>query len=79
VEGVDHHLWQPQSVLPPLQKLVDLHDDHEGIVLVELFAGLGTGLAAVLEAGLSIRIYTYVDNNNMVSRAAKHHLEQLRM
>ena len=79
VNGVDHHLWQPQSTLLPLQQLVDLHDDPEGIVLVELFAGLGTGLAAVLEAGLSIRSYTYVDNNIMVNRAAKHHLQQLRM
>jgi len=58
---------------------VDFHDDLEGIVLEELFTGLGIGLAAVLEAGLSIRNYTYVDNNIIVSRAAKHHLEQLRI
>jgi hypothetical protein len=74
---VDQHLWEPQYAQPPLQKLVDLYDGPGGIVLVEIFAGLGTGLATVLEAGLSIRSYTYVDNNTTVNRAAKHHLQQL--
>lgn len=73
VEGIDQHLWQPQSTLPPLQQLVDLHDGHEVIILVELFARFGTGLPAALEAGLSIQSYTYVDNNVVVRRAAKHH------
>ena len=44
---------------------------------MELFAGLSTGLAAVLEAGLSVYMYVYVDNNDMVSKAAKHHIKQL--
>src|SRR6478672_6117109 len=79
VEKVDHHLWKPPRTHPPLQKPVTLYDGSEGIVLVELFAGLGTGLAAALEAGLSIRSYVYVDNNIVVSRAAKHHLDLLRM
>jgi len=72
-------MWEPPSTLPPLQQLVDLHGDLEGIALVELFVGLGIGLAVVLEAGLSIWDYTYVDNNIIVSRVAKHHLEQLKM
>jgi len=46
VEGIVQHLWQPPLTLPPLQQLVDLHDDLEGIVLVELFARLGIGLNA---------------------------------
>ena len=60
---------------------MDLHNDPGGIrgITVELFAGLGTGLAAALEAGLSIQSYTYVDNNAIVSTAAKHHLQQLQM
>jgi len=58
---------------------VDLHDDPKGIILVELFAKLGTSLTAILEAGLSIWSYTYVDNNIVVNKAAKHHLEQLKM
>ena len=50
MKKVDAPLWQPQGVQPPLQKLVYLYDGPYGIVLVELFAGLGTGLAAALEA-----------------------------
>ena len=79
VRKVDPHLWEPMNTQPPLQKLVELHKDDGGIVLVELFAGLGTGLAAALEAELSIQSYTYVDNNAIVSTVAKHHLQQLRM
>ena len=79
VKNVDQHLWEPKYTGPPLQKLVELHKEAGGIVLVELFAGLGTGLAAALEAGLSIQSYTYVDNNAIVSTTAKHHLQHLRM
>ena len=62
---------------PPLQQVVNMHHSPEGVVLVELFAGLSTRLVAVLEAGLSVHMYVYVDNNNMVSKAAKHHIKQL--
>ena len=79
VKKVDQHLWEPSNAQPPLQRIVDLHNEPGGIRVVELFAGLGTGLAAALEAGLSIQSYTYVDNNAIVSRAAKHHLQQLQM
>ena len=42
VERVDPHLWELPSGHPSLQTLVDLHDEPRGIVLVEVFAGLGT-------------------------------------
>ena len=48
-----------------------------GITLVELFGGIGTGLAAVLEAGLTVRRYVYVDNSQVSIRVARHHLHQL--
>ena len=73
------HHWQRGPAHPPLQKLVNLNDDIEGIVLVELFVGFSIGLAAVLETRFSIQSYIYVDNNNVVKRAAKHHLQQLQM
>ena len=57
---------------------VSLYYRPEGIILVELFAGLCTGLAAMLEAGLSIHRYVYVDNHDTVRRAARHHIAQLR-
>ena len=77
VEGVDRGLLEDSGGQPPLQQMVNLHHSPEGVVLVELFAGLSTGLAAVLEAGLSVHTYVYVDNNDMVSKAAKHHIKQL--
>ena len=77
MEGVDRGFLEDSGGQPPLQQLVNLHHSPEGIVLVELFAGLSTGLAAVLEAGLSVSTYVYVDNTDMVSKAAKHHIKQL--
>ena len=52
-------LWQPPDV---------------GITLVELFGGIGTGLAAILEAGLTVKRYVYVDNSQVSTRVARHHL-----
>ena len=51
-------LWRPPDV---------------GITLVELFGGIGTGLAAVLEVALTVRRYVYVDNSPMSTRVARHH------
>ena len=75
VEGVDRGLLEDTRGQPPLQQVVNLHHSPEGVVLVELFAGLNTGLAVVLEAGLSVHMYVYVDNNDMVSKATKHHIK----
>ena len=44
---------------------------------MELFGGIGTGLAAVLEAGLTVRQYVYVDDSPVSTRAARHHLHRL--
>ena len=79
VAKVEQKLWEPKCTQSSLQRLVELHDEAGGIALVELFAGLGAGLAAALEAGLVIQTYTYVDNNIIVRRSAMHHLQQLQM
>jgi hypothetical protein len=44
-----------------------------GIVLLELFGGIGTGLAAVLQAGIKAQGYVYVDIDNAARQVAKHH------
>ena len=77
VEGVDRSLLDDSGGQPPLQQVVNLHHSPEGVILVELFAGLSTGLAAVLEAGLSIHTCVYVDNNDILSKAARYHIKQL--
>ena len=55
-------LWRPPNTM---------------ITLVELFGGIGTGLAAVLEVGLTVRWYVYVDNSLVSTCVARHHLHQL--
>ena len=39
-----------------------------GIIFVELFGGIGTRLAAVLEAGLTVKRYVYVDKSPVSTR-----------
>ena len=48
-----------------------------GITLVKLLGSIGTGLAAVLEVGLTVRRYVYVDNSQVSTHVARHHLHQL--
>ena len=55
-EGVDRGLLEDSGGQPPLQHVVNLHHSPEGVVLVELFAGLSTRLAVVLEVGLSAHV-----------------------
>jgi hypothetical protein len=45
----------------------------DGIVLLELFGGIGTGLAAVLQAGIKVQRYIYVDTDEAARQVAKHH------
>ena len=51
----------------------------EGIILVELYGGIGTRLAAVLEVGLMVRQYIYVDDSQVSTRVAHHQIHQLMM
>ena len=50
VAKVEQKLWEPKSTQSSLQRLVELYDEPGGIALVEFFTGIGTGLAAALEA-----------------------------
>ena len=50
---------------------------NTGIILVELFRGIDTGLAAVLEVGLTITRYVYMDNSQVSTHVPRHHLHQL--
>ena len=77
VQRMDKNLWSPHRDATA-QKLVQLNPSHQGLVLVELFGGVATGLRAVLEAGLSVYKYVYVDNDGVARQAARHHISQLR-
>jgi hypothetical protein len=87
VELVVQEAWQ-ESLLPREEEGSDGTEDHgppldnstihwkppeDGIVLLELFGGIGTGLAAVLQAGIKVQRYLYVDTDEVARQVAKHH------
>jgi hypothetical protein len=45
----------------------------DGIVLLELFGGIGSGLVAVLQVGLKVKRYIYVDVDEAARQVAKRH------
>jgi site-specific DNA-cytosine methylase len=48
------------------------------IVLLELFGGIGSGLAAVLQAGIKVQRYVYIDINDVARQVAKRHTQRLK-
>jgi hypothetical protein len=67
----------PVYVHPLDTSVISMPHRHEGIVLVELFGGLATGLRAVLQSGTKVSRYVYVDQDVVARRTAQHHVEQL--
>jgi site-specific DNA-cytosine methylase len=47
-------------------------------VLFELFGGIGSGLVAVLQVGLKVKHYIYVDVDEAARQVAKRHSRRLR-
>jgi hypothetical protein len=92
-ELVVQEAWQ-ESLLPREEEGSDGTKDHgppldnstihwkppdDGIVLLELFGGIGTSLAAVLQAGIKVQFYVYVDIDDATRQVAKHHSRGLRV
>jgi hypothetical protein len=86
-ELVVQEAWQ-ESLLPREEEGSDGTEDHgppldnstihwkpldDGIVLLELFGGIGTSLAAVLQAGIKVQRYVYIDTDEAARQVAKHH------
>jgi hypothetical protein len=87
-ELIVQEAWQ-ESLLPREEAGNDGQEDHgppldnstihwkppnDGIVLLELFGGIGIGLAAVLQVGIKIKRYIYVDIDDAARHVAEHHL-----
>jgi hypothetical protein len=51
---------------------------EDGIVLLELFGRIGSGLVAVLQVGLKVKRYIYVDMDEAARQVAKRHSRRLR-
>jgi hypothetical protein len=65
---------------PPLDNsTIYLKPPDDGIVLLELFGGIGTSLAAVLQAGIKVQRYVYIDTDDAARQVAKYHSRGLRV
>jgi hypothetical protein len=49
----------------------------EGICMLDLFGGISTGLATVLQAGIPVRKYFYVEKDEVARRVSSRHLALL--
>jgi site-specific DNA-cytosine methylase len=64
---------------PPLDSsTIHWRPPEDGIVLLELFGGTGSGLVAVLQAGLKVKRYIYVDVDEASRQVAKRHSRRLK-
>jgi hypothetical protein len=92
-ELVVQEAWQ-EALLPQEEEGSDDTEDHgppldnstihwkppnDGIVLLELFGSIGTSLAAVLQAGIKVQRYVYVDTDGAARQVAKQHSRGLRV
>jgi len=50
-----------EPIKPLLRQLITLIPPKEGITLLELFGGIGTSLEALLQSGMVVRRYFYID------------------
>ncbi len=49
----------------------------KGICMLDLLSGISTGLVIVLQAGIPVRKYLYVERDEIVKRVSSHHLALL--
>jgi hypothetical protein len=49
----------------------------EGIYVLDLFGGISNGLAAMLQAGILVRKYLYVERDETAKRVSSRHLALL--
>ena len=92
VELIVQEVWQ-ESLMPREEERNNRREDHsppldnstihwkppnDGIVLLELFGGIGISLAAVLQVGIKVQHYVYVDIHEAVQQVAKYHSQGLR-
>ncbi|CAI7904655.1 unnamed protein product [Closterium sp. NIES-54] len=67
----------PRPVALPL-RLTDLDRLQEPLTIVELFGGIGTGLATALKAGCRVKKWVLVEVDPVVRRMAMHHLRRFK-
>ncbi|CAI7854616.1 unnamed protein product [Closterium sp. NIES-54] len=76
-ERRQREVWAERKEIIP-GEVLDKRILHKPIQMLELFGGLGTGMAATMKAGWRIEKWTYVEANPRVRMMAQHHVEILR-
>jgi hypothetical protein len=61
----------PNDLTPLDTSTVQLATPPEGITVVELFGGICSGLTAILQAGISVKKYVYVDKDRNAQAVAQ--------
>lgn len=77
-EGVESSPTEGPVTLSPLDTTpIAWQYPPEGICLLDLFGGISTGLAAVLQAGIPVRRYVYVERDETARRVSLRHVAML--
>ncbi|PTQ47547.1 hypothetical protein MARPO_0007s0008, partial [Marchantia polymorpha] len=71
--------WSEASLPAEAERVSDgrLEYSPEGVCLLDLFGGISTGLAAVLQSGILVRRYLYVEKDETARRVSSRHVTQL--
>ncbi len=81
VEEEEVPQWTPISGLVGLSPLdttpIVWEYPSEGICMLDLFGGISTDLATMLQAGIPVRKYLYVEKDETARRVSSHHLALL--
>ncbi len=66
-----------EPIKPILRQLITWTPPKEGITLLELFGGIGTGFKALLQSGMAVCRYFYVDIDPIARQMATSRMMEL--
>jgi hypothetical protein len=66
-----------EPIKPLLHQLITWTPPKEGITLLELFGGIGTSLEALLQSGMVVRRYFYIDIDPIARQVAASRMMEL--
>jgi hypothetical protein len=66
-----------EPIKPILRQLITWTPPKEGITLVELFGGIGTGFKALLQLGMVVHMYFYLDIDPIARQVAASRMMEL--
>jgi hypothetical protein len=73
-ENMENH---GEPIKPVLRQLITWTPPKEGITLLELFGGIGTGFEALLQSGMVVQKYFYVDIDHIARQVVASRMMEL--